>query len=267
MTRAAAKAGITGFSAKGRWGVVQSAATDRKVLLAYAQTGDWARRSREVFEKFFAADGGTFLDLGANIGLTTIPVAQNPQVQCFGFEPDPTNFANLQENVRRNAKHGNVTLFNLALLDRRGTVPFGLAEEGNLGDHRVMAVGNPMSTMQVEAMPLDACEFPIRGRLGVKMDTQGAEPAIIAGGRSVLSQANLVVMEFQPYLIEQLGGDPEHVIRYINTFDRVAILQGESEGELIYGSAAEACEKMRQTYAVAKTDIFNYLDIYAERGG
>ena len=265
LTRAAAKAGITGFSAPGQWGVVQSAATDRKVLLTYAQTGDWARRSHEVFERFFAEDGGTFLDLGANIGLTTLPVARNPCVQCFAFEPDPTNYANLDANIRRNAVHGNVRTFNLALLDRRGFVPFGLAEEGNLGDHRVMAPGSPQSTMQVEAAPLDELDLPIKGRLGVNMDTQGAEPAIIVGGRAILKQVSLMVLEFQPYLIAQLGGDPDEVIQYISGFDRVAVLPGESEGDLVYNTADKACETMREVYKAAKDDVFTYVDVYAER--
>jgi FkbM family methyltransferase len=62
-----------------------------------------------LFSNFFQAnDGGTYLDIGANIGLTTIPIAQLPDVQCIAFEPAPENFRNVQANVRANCDPGKV---------------------------------------------------------------------------------------------------------------------------------------------------------------
>lgn len=80
----------------------------------------------EFFCDFFTRAGsGTYLDIGANIGLTTIPVAQNPRVACKAFEPAPHNFRYLSHNVAANCPHGNVDLFNLALFDRRATMTMG----------------------------------------------------------------------------------------------------------------------------------------------
>ena len=63
----------------------------------YASTGRWAEHTNELIGRFFDKAGrGTFLDIGANIGLTTIPVARRANVACHAFEPEPENFRNLR---------------------------------------------------------------------------------------------------------------------------------------------------------------------------
>ena len=266
LARAASRAGITGISAQGRWGTVQSAASDRSILPVYARTGDWARRTHEALAEFFSEAGGTYLDIGANIGLTTLPVAQSPLVKCFAFEPEPTNFGNLQENVRRNVRHENVTLYQLALLDRGGFVPFGLSDDGNLGDHRVITTNHHgRHVIQVAAAPLDALNLPIIGQLAIKIDAQGAEPTIILGGLETFAKASFVILEFCPYMIDQLGGDPDIVFNYVASFERVALMKGEGEGNLSFGSAAAGCAALRRVFEESRFDEDIYLDIYAYR--
>ena len=266
MVRAASRAGITGISASGRWGTIQSAANDRAILPTYARTGDWAKRTHDALAEFFSETGGTYLDIGANIGLTTLPVARNPLVNCFAFEPEPTNFANLQANVQRNASHRNVVLHPLALLDRAGSVPFGLSDDGNLGDHRVVTQsGGGRRTIEVAAAPLDALDVPITGQLAIKVDTQGAEPAVISGGTRTFAKASLVVLEFSPYMIDQLRGDPDVVYRCLAGFDRVAVMKGESEESLSFSSAAAACATLQQFYENSRRDQDVYFDVYAYR--
>ncbi len=58
MARAASRAGVTGISAPGRWGTIQSAASDRSILPVYARTGDWARRTHEALADFFPRPAG-----------------------------------------------------------------------------------------------------------------------------------------------------------------------------------------------------------------
>ena len=266
MARAATRAGIIGISASGRWGTIQSAASDRSILPVYARTGDWARRTHEALTEFFSETGGTYLDIGANIGLTTLPVAQNPLVKCFAFEPEPTNFGNLQENIRRNTRHENVALYQLALLDRAGFVPFGLSDDGNLGDHRVMTTSHHgRRSIQVAAAPLDTLNLPITGQLAIKIDAQGAEPAIILGGLETFAKANFVVLEFCPYMIDQLGGDPDILFNYVAGFEKVALIKGESEEDLSFSSAATGCATLRQIFEESRLDENTYLDVYAYR--
>jgi hypothetical protein len=46
-----------------------------------------------------------YLDIGGNIGLTTIPIARNAKMKCLVFEQHPTNFGNLLDNLNGNCIH------------------------------------------------------------------------------------------------------------------------------------------------------------------
>ena len=119
-------------------------------------------QTNDTLTAFFAAHGGgDYIDVGANIGLTTIPVAQNPNVECLALEPEPSNFSYLTVNVAANCPHLNVTIKRLAAFSERRTLPFEIAVN-NLGDHRIRLKDHPgqwneqlRQTIEVEAVPLD----------------------------------------------------------------------------------------------------------------
>ncbi len=266
LGRLAMEAGITGFIASGRNGAIQSTSADRRILLEYARIGTWAEQTNQVFVEFFAGRGGTYLDIGANIGLTTLSVASNANVRCIAFEPEPANFANLVDNVRRNAVHGNVELHQVALYDREGTVALGLAMDGNLGDHRVMAEKQDRGrTIEVRSARVDDIVTTFAGPLAAKIDAQGAEPFIIAGGTELLARAELVVLEFSPMLLDQLGGEVDRVIAFLATFDSLEMVRGDSEEALAPVAPSEIGARLRQVFARGRTDDRYYFDIYARR--
>ena len=266
LGRMAMEAGITGFIASGSSGSIQSTSADRKILLEYARTGSWAERTNRTFVEFFARRSGTYLDIGANIGLTTLPVAENPHVRCLAFEPEPANFANLADNVRRNARHGNVELYQVALYDREGTVALGLAMDGNLGDHRVMAEGqNRGRTIDVRSARLDDVVTEFAGPLAAKIDAQGAEPYIITGGSKILARAELVVLEFSPMLIDQLGGEVAKIVEFLATFDRLEMVRGDSLEALTPISPSDIGPRLMQIFERGRTDDRYYFDVYAQR--
>src|SRR5437870_2877368 len=98
-------------------------------------------QSYEPFEtqwiQYLVRPGDVVLDIGAHIGYYTTLLSQLVGVhgKVVAFEPDPTNFTLLQQNVARIACT-NVTLYNLALSDRNGTVALYLSAD-NAGDHRI----------------------------------------------------------------------------------------------------------------------------------
>lgn len=74
-------------------------------------------------------------------------------------------------------------------------VPFGLSDDGNLGDHRVVTANHHgRHIIQVAAAPLDTLDLPITGQLAIKIDAQGAEPAIILGGLETFAKASFIVL-------------------------------------------------------------------------
>jgi FkbM family methyltransferase len=266
LIRQAAQAKIAGFLVDGEWGLIQSAVDDKMILPIYARTGTWARRTNLELIAFFKGRSGTYIDIGANIGLTTIPVAQNAQVRCIAFEPDPTNYQNLQQNLRRNIFGQNVTTHQTALFDRETSVDFGLAEDGNLGDHRIVQQSNVRRrTIKVKAKPLDSLIENIAEPLAVKIDVQGVEPNVIRGGKAVLAHAEFVILEFSPFLMTQFGSDYRTTIEFLRGFSQIAALLGEDDGPLGYEPSDQVCSRLEQYYLSAANDEYKFMDIYARR--
>lgn len=259
--------GLVEVAANGDCGVVSSSWNDTAVLPEYARTGRFAETVTATAQAFFAKHptGGTFMDIGANIGLTTIPIARNALVHCLTFEPESTNFGFLQRNIARNAPGSDVEFHQIALWHSQTVMSLTLAE-GNIGDHRLSEIGGgERKRVEVQALPLDHFLDSVRGPLAIKMDTQGAEPHIIAGGQKVFAKAGLVAIEFCPFLMRQLGGDPEVVIDYLSGFDSVAIMPGGRSVQPRYSTFSEAQRTLKEKLLTATDNDGDYLDILATR--
>ncbi len=264
----AKRAGIIAVVADGQFGRFSSVPSDQMALWRYARTGTFSRTNDMFFESFFGDDEGTYLDIGANIGLTTVPIARNPRVKCIAFEADPSNFANLRDNVHRNAEHRNVELHEVALFDKKTTLRFGLADDGNPGDHRVLTRDSERRSIEVSAVPLDDIVHAMRGRVGAKIDVQGAEPFVISGGRATLAQVEALTIEFSPYHIAQLDGDVEIIMDYLSGFSRIASVSGDSDKEPIFGSTKDSIKALREFFQESKNDNElnqRFLDVFALR--
>jgi hypothetical protein len=251
--------------ANGDRGYVSSAWNDQYVLPEYAQTGTFSETISRHFLSFFEAEGGTFFDVGANIGLTTIPIARNPIVHCLAFEPEPTNFGFLHRNVARNAPNANVQFHQAALFTEHGSMQLSVASE-NIGDHRLTRNGiQGRPSVTVPTLPLDYFLPEARGKLGLKIDTQGAEPFVVGGGQQVLDRTGLLAIEFCPFLMRQLGGDPEVVIAALSRFDRLAIMAGGIAETPTFIQPQVAVAILRDKIRTARNDDGDYLDILAIR--
>ncbi|MGY4234698.1 FkbM family methyltransferase [Bradyrhizobium sp. USDA 4449] len=267
--------GIDGVRAKGQYGEILSSPSDRTVFAAYASTGTWAQSTNAIFSKFFTeSGGGTYLDIGANIGLTTIPIARLPNVNCIAFEPAPENFRNLQVNVRANCDQTKVKTLQLALFERESELDFELSNY-NLGDHRIRmtgsdgrAQGEGREVIRVQAVPLDSLRVVNSDRpVGIKIDTQGAEPFVIGGGKETLSRAQLLVMEWCPYMMTKMGGDPQVVLQFLRkSFRSARVTQAESgDGPDQFLPINEVCDLLAQTIDKYKQDEKYYVDIIATK--
>lgn len=213
-----AEAGVESLVIDGRNGAIEGSVHDRTVFLKYLKNRVWAAETIDFARACFA-DGrpGSYLDLGANIGMTTIPVARLGHVACTAIEPSPEMFAYLSRNVARNQVAGQVTLHQAAVAGEPGPVTLELGE-GNKGDNRIRSAdpAGPdlygeaaRGTVVVPGRPLaDMVDTAaLRGRFVIKMDIQGAEPFAFATGRAVFERADVLLAEYWPYGIERLGGD------------------------------------------------------------
>src|SRR3989442_15021738 len=98
LRKAAARLGVASIGVDGPLGHFQGSALDRMVEGFYLVNRTWAPGLQQLLARLLR-NGGTLVDVGANIGLTSIPVARTPGVRCYAFEPDPENYRYLLSNI------------------------------------------------------------------------------------------------------------------------------------------------------------------------
>jgi FkbM family methyltransferase len=270
------KLNIVQLSAHGQYGTMVSSSNDLSILRKYAETGRWAPDLSERLKRFFAGSGGTYLDIGANIGMTTIPILQhNARLKCYAFEPEPTNYRNLVRNIGENCPGSNVITYQLALHEREEVLPFEIAD-GNLGDHRLhVETGLPSrqfevgrKIIEVPCVRLDDLNLEMSGPVFAKIDTQGAEPFVFAGGRNTLGKADVISVEWSPYHMARLGSDPNVILHFLDEHFRFGTIEKTDEkagepGES--GTIQHITKRLRGTVSKWRDDPFSYVDVIATR--
>jgi FkbM family methyltransferase len=269
----AAGVNIDRFIVSGQQGVFESLSSDNVVLLAYAATGTWANRTTSLITAELEGTSGTYIDIGANIGLTAIPIAKLHGINCFAFEPEPANFESLSRNAARNAPGANLSLFQLALADVSGVASFSIAR-GNLGDHKFFYPGGRTSAsesdsehreiIEVPVDRLDALKLNITDPLVIKIDTQGAESKILRGGGNTIGRAKLLVMEFWPYQIAKFQENEDELLTFLGSnFGSIAYASGEDGAVSSAQSNFQSIEYLQSYFRKNLEKPENYIDIIA----
>jgi FkbM family methyltransferase len=189
-------------------------------------------------------DGKRLLDLGANIGTTTLTAVSNFRAEgAYCFEPDPGNFRNLEVNLAANGLGDRVQAFEVALSDTDGTLKLARSES-NAGDHQVLAGGEGVAgdreLVEVRAARLDtlveAGEVDL-DRVGVAwLDVQGHEGQLLAGAAKLLERAIPLVAEYWPAGLRAAGGHDRFVDLVSAAYTRFVDLggpQGTPRGEVL----------------------------------
>ena len=164
----------------------------RLAMPAAAESGSLYRRFTkrkrlaldDVFLRHAFATGGALLDIGANIGLTSIPHAVLGDFRpVVAIEPEARNLACLEWNAQANG--AEVVCRRAAVSSNAGQVRLEIASKP--GSHRVTGTwdGEP-----VEAVTVDELAEEI-GRLSlVKVDVQGGEADVLRGASALLAERN-----------------------------------------------------------------------------
>lgn len=135
-------------------------------------------------------DGGVFYDIGASIGLYTVPMAL--KCQKFGghvraFEPVPQNLRRLEAQLTENSLTDElVKIERLALSDEPGTAMMDLCDDGKPGNAKITGAGQ----VEVEVTTLDTV-WNNRGHEDIsfiKIDTEGWDANILAGGKEAVTK-------------------------------------------------------------------------------
>jgi FkbM family methyltransferase len=212
----------------GAYGVFEGAAEDHVVMDEYRRLGTWAPDLVSlIVTRLFAGGAGTFIDVGANIGLVAIPVIERTAARGVAFEPEPRNFGLLSRNVARHNLAERIECHELACHSASDRLPLALSPD-NLGDHRLQR-GAPMGDRQIIEVSTTRLDDVLRGRelprpIVLKVDAQGSEVGVFQGAPETLARSDFVVTEYWPEGIVAHGDSAQTFADIMRGFPFAAVL-------------------------------------------
>jgi len=150
----------------------------------------------EAYRLPFDNPSGTLLDLGANIGLTSVWLAKKYTIErVIAVEPDRSNAILARRNLDLNAIKSEV--LEAAIGPHEGTVGFESNQVSNLG--RVSEKGLPVAMITVDRI-LEKSACPKLAL--VKIDIEGGEQQLFDGPMGWLDRTDAIIIEFHPTLVD-----------------------------------------------------------------
>jgi FkbM family methyltransferase len=146
---------------------------------------------QEIYRLPFDGPSGVLLDLGANIGMTSVWLAKRFSfTQVIAVEPDPNNAALVRQNLELNGITGQV--LEAAIGPKEGTARFDSSELSNLG--RLSEDGSllvPMISVDTIIKKFAVTSFAL-----IKIDIEGGEQDLFDGPTGWLARTDAIIIEF-----------------------------------------------------------------------
>ena len=210
-------------------------------------------RGEVKFLESVVEEGMNVIDIGANIGVTTVAVAKRigRKGKLYSFEPVPEYFNILKKNIASNRLE-NVKVCELAVTDQVDRAYFyqkGLSsgivfEEGaKKFNAATTTVDRFLSEEKIERIDL------------INMDCEGSELLVLKGAKETLRKNKVKIFcEIHHDFLKQLGQSVEDIIQYLQGLKFQ--VQSVSLDDLKMGNNFEKCEYIyahnlnkRMTYA------------------
>jgi FkbM family methyltransferase len=184
---------------KTKYGYMLLNTFDRGVDQAILEYGEWASDEADLFG-FLLGAGDVALDVGANLGASSIPMAEAVGIsgRVYSFEPQTFNFYRLCSHALLNG-YSNIfpklSAVGSGGKDASVNVPiFDYSVENLSGSVSVIEEDRPAGTMPVELISLDrfCVEQDISPTL-IKIDVEGFEERVIRGAINTLGDTGASV--------------------------------------------------------------------------
>lgn len=220
---------------------------DTRVRLRFGTRDHWL--AEEIFdtrryERYFSPDAGqVVVDAGANIGYFTLRSARlvGPSGRVVAFEPSASSFSVLMKNLRLNGLR-NTLAMNIGLGEKEDISKYWVYDSSILNSttHEVRRkdaklVGIERVQLRVLDDVLD--EQRIESLDYLKLDTEGAELAILRGAKKSLSR-------FHPRIVGEAhpgwSDSGAEILEYLKTFGYKGLVEPSpsKDAEFFYASPA-----------------------------
>jgi FkbM family methyltransferase len=166
--------------------------------------GTYEPEQTQAFQEI-VRPGHVVYDVGAHYGYYTLlaSVLTGPTGKVFAFEPSPANIPRLQTHCRIN-RCANVIIREIALSDHEGTARFD-NQTGSGTGHL-----SPGGAVEVQITTLDTLSSQLPTPQVLKIDCEGAELLVLAGGEGTIRSAKPAI--FLSTHSQQLKADCFHLL-------------------------------------------------------
>ena len=158
----------------------------------------------------------TFVDVGSNIGSYTILASGVIGAKTIAFEPSPTTYKKLIQNIKINSLNEKVSARNIGISNT--CEPIHFTKNLNCTNHMVQNPNDYKSDEIIE-IPVSTLDQELESESPsiIKIDVEGFEKNVIKGGLATLEKDSLhsVIMELNG-LAERAGLSEEAILDKMN---------------------------------------------------
>ncbi len=154
----------------------------------------------------FVKPGMKVIDIGANIGATTLNLAKKVGAngKVFSFEPSPYNYQLASQNISLN-NFDNIQLINQGLGNEKTTAFLYNVNKNNRGMQRLLKDNGENNSYEKTAVQIDTLDssmknFSISAPSFIKIDVEGYEYNVLVGGSET-------ILRYKPGLFIELDED------------------------------------------------------------
>jgi FkbM family methyltransferase len=183
--------------------------------------GEWEPGETELVKKL-VKPGDIFVDVGANLGYYALLAARVGAGHVYAFEAQPSTYELLGKSVIINWMTKFITYEHLAVYSHTTDLEFfvrnhypGNSSLGFTPPDQLHKWFDTTTPVKVHAVSLDDYFAAKPGKLDViKVDVEGAEPAVFEGARRTLARNRdvKVLCEWSPDQMATARQDPAHLI-------------------------------------------------------
>jgi FkbM family methyltransferase len=179
------------------------------------------------------------IDIGANIGITTVAVAKKigRRGKLYSFEPVPEYFDILKKNISSNGL-GNVKVYELAVTNRVGKVDFyqkglssGIVFEGGAKKFEASTTNLDKFLMEEKIERIDL----------INMDCEGCELLVLKGAKEALCKNKVKIFcEVHHDFLKEFDQSVQDLVEYLHGLGFQ--VRSVSLNDLKLGNNFEKCE-------------------------
>jgi FkbM family methyltransferase len=183
--------------------------------------GEWEPEETELVKKLIKP-GDVFVDVGANLGYYTLLAVRVGASHAYAFEAQPSTYELLGKNVIINWMTKFITYENLAVYSHTTDLEFfvrdrypGNSSVGFTAPEQLEKWFDTTTPVKVHAVSLDDYFRDRPGKIDlIKVDVEGAEPAVFEGARQTLARNRdaKILCEWSPDQMATARQDPAHLV-------------------------------------------------------